>query len=253
MGQKTNPIGNRIGIIRGWDSTWFDSKGYAEKIEEDYKVRDRIRKLKVEGQINNLDILAAISNIYIERKADTLAITIEAGKPGYVIGKEGLLINKIASEVKRLVKKDDVKIDVVGIPSSSIKAILLAKSIASQIESRVSFKRAMRFALGEAIKFSVKGVKIQLSGRLGGHEIARSESVRFGRIPLSTFRADLDYAFFEAHTTYGRIGVKVWLMNGEVYGARELSPLIGLRKSASRQHQGGHRDKNTPFKGRKSR
>jgi small subunit ribosomal protein S3 len=218
MGQKTNPIGNRLGIIRGWDSNWYGGKDYGDKLAEDAKIRKylgaRLQK-------------ASVSNIYIERTLKLITITITTARPGIIIGKGGSEVDKLKEELKKLTGKD-VQINIFEIKRPELDAKLVAESIARQIENRISYRRAIKMAIASTMRMNSEGIKVQISGRLNGAEMARSETYKEGRIPLSTFRADIDYALVEAHTTYGRLGVKVWIMKGEVYGKRELSPLVGL-------------------------
>ena len=229
MGQKTNPIGNRLGIIRGWESNWYGGRNYGDKIAED----DTIRKY-----INARLSKASISRIIIERTLKIITITITTARPGIIIGKGGQEVDKLKEELKKITGKE-VQINIFEIKRPELDAKLVAASIARQIESRISYKRAIKMAIAASIRMNAEGIKVQISGRLNGAEMARSEHYKEGRIPLSTFRADIDYALVEAHTTYGRIGVKVWIMKGEVYGKRELSPLVGLSKK-----QGGNRGGN---------
>lgn len=229
MGQKTNPIGNRLGIIRGWESNWYGGRNYGDKIAED----DTIRKY-----INARLSKASISRIIIERTLKLVTITITTARPGIIIGKGGQEVDKLKEELKKITGKE-VQINIFEIKRPELDAKLVAASIARQIESRISYKRAIKMAIAASIRMNAEGIKVQISGRLNGAEMARSEHYKEGRIPLSTFRADIDYALVEAHTTYGRIGVKVWIMKGEVYGKRELSPLVGLSKK-----QGGNKGGN---------
>ena len=232
MGQKTNPIGNRLGIIRGWESNWYGGNDYGEKLAED----DKIRKY-----INARLSKASVSRIIIERTLKLVTITITTARPGIIIGKGGQEVDKLKEELKKITDKE-VQINIFEIKRPELDATLVAASIARQIESRISYRRAIKMAIAAAIRMNAEGVKVQISGRLNGAEMARSESYKEGRIPLSTFRADIDYAMEEAHTTYGRLGVKVWIMKGEVYGKRELSPLVGMSKKQSKG--GGGRDNN---------
>ncbi|NQY00151.1 MAG: 30S ribosomal protein S3 [Flavobacteriaceae bacterium] len=229
MGQKTNPIGNRLGIIRGWESNWYGGRNYGDKIAED----DTIRKY-----INARLSKASISRIIIERTLKIITITVTTARPGIIIGKGGQEVDKLKEELKKITGKE-VQINIFEIKRPELDAKLVAASIARQIESRISYKRAIKMAIAASIRMNAEGIKVQISGRLNGAEMARSEHYKEGRIPLSTFRADIDYALVEAHTTYGRIGVKVWIMKGEVYGKRELSPLVGLSKK-----QGGNKGGN---------
>ena len=225
MGQKTNPIGNRLGIIRGWESNWYGGKSFGNMIAEDDKIRKYIftRLSK-----------ASVSRVIIERTLKLVTITITTARPGIIIGKAGQEVDKLKEELKKLSGKD-IQLNIVEIKRPELEAQLVASSIARQIENRISYRRAIKMAIAATMRMNAEGIKVQISGRLNGAEMARSESYKEGRIPLSTFRADIDYALVEAHTTYGRIGVKVWIMKGEVYGQRELSPLVGLSLVSSKK------------------
>jgi len=224
MGQKTNPIGNRLGIIRGWESNWYGGKNYGDLIAEDEIIRKYIftRLSK-----------ASVSRVIIERTLKLITITITTARPGIIIGKAGQEVDKLKEELKKISQKD-VQLNIVEIKRPELEAQLVASSIARQIEGRISYRRAIKMAIAATMRMNAEGIKIQISGRLNGAEMARSETYKEGRIPLSTFRADIDYALVEAHTTYGRLGVKVWIMKGEVYGKRELSPLVGLSLASSK-------------------
>lgn len=217
MGQKTNPIGNRLGIIRGWDSNWFGGNDYGDRIAEDYKIRRYL-----EARLSK----AGLSRIFIERTLKLVTVTITTARPGLIIGKGGQEVDKLKEELKKLTGKE-VQINIFEIKKPELDAVLVADSIAKQIENRISYRRAVKMAIAGSMRVGAEGIKVQISGRLNGAEMARSESFKEGRIPLSTFRADIDYHWSEAHTTYGRLGVKVWIMKGEVYGKRDLSPLVG--------------------------
>ena len=218
MGQKTNPIGNRLGIIRGWESNWYGGKKFGNMIAEDEKIRKYIFTRLVK---------ASVSRVIIERTLKLLPITITTARPGIIIGKAGQEVDKLKEELKKLSGKD-IQLNIVEIKRPELEAHLVASSIARQIENRISYRRAIKMSIAATMRMNAEGIKVQISGRLNGAEMARSESYKDGRIPLSTFRADIDYALVEAHTTYGRLGIKVWIMKGEVYGKRELSPLVGL-------------------------
>jgi small subunit ribosomal protein S3 len=233
MGQKTNPIGNRLGIIRGWESNWYGGRNYGDKIAEDDKIRKYIHTRLAK---------ASVSRVIIERTLKIVTITITTARPGIIIGKGGQEVDKLKEELKKITGKE-VQINIFEIKRPELDAFLVASSIARQIENRISYRRAIKMAIAASIRMNAEGIKVQISGRLNGAEMARSESYKEGRIPLSTFRADIDYALVESHTTYGRIGVKVWIMKGEVYGKRELSPLVGLSKK-----QGGKPGKGGPRK-----
>ncbi len=223
MGQKTNPIGNRLGIIRGWDSNWYGGNDYGDKIAEDNKIRKYIH-----ARLSK----ASVSNVIIERTLKIITITITTSRPGIIIGKAGQEVDKLKEELKKITSKD-VQINIFEIKRPELDAFLVGSSIARQIESRISYRRAIKMAIAASMRMNSEGIKIQISGRLNGAEMARSESYKEGRIPLSTFRADIDYAMVEAHTTYGRLGIKVWIMKGEVFGKRELSPLVGMSKKSN--------------------
>ncbi|WP_068596038.1 30S ribosomal protein S3 [Vaginella massiliensis] len=236
MGQKTNPIGNRLGIIRGWDSNWYGGNDYGDKIAEDAKVRKYLR-----ARLSK----AGVSRIYIDRTLKLVTVTVTTARPGIIIGKGGQEVDKLKEELKKITGKE-VQINIFEIKRPELDAILVGDSIARQIENRISYRRAIKMAITSAMRMNAEGIKIQISGRLNGAEMARSETYKDGRIPLSTFRADIDYHISEAHTTYGRLGIKVWIMKGEVYGKRELSPLVGLQKKQKRSdnRRGGERSNN---------
>ena len=229
MGQKTNPIGNRLGIIRGWDSNWFGGNDYGDRIAEDYKIRRYLEARLSKG---------GISRIFIERTLKLVTVTITTARPGLIIGKGGQEVDKLKEELKKITDKD-IQINIFEIKRPELDAVLVADSIAKQIENRISYRRAVKMAIAGSMRMGAEGIKVQISGRLNGAEMARSESFKEGRIPLSTFRADIDYHIAEAHTTYGRLGVKVWIMKGEVYGKRELSPLVGQLQKKGPASGGG--------------
>ena len=220
MGQKTNPIGNRLGIIRGWESNWYGGNDYGDKLAEDDKIRKYVHTRLAK---------ASVSRVIIERTLKLVTVTITTSRPGSIIGKGGQEVDKLREELKKITGKD-IQINIFEIKRPELDAPLVAASIARQIENRISYRRAIKMAIAATMRMNAEGIKIQISGRLNGAEMARSESYKEGRIPLSTFRADIDYAIDEAHTTYGRMGIKVWIMKGEVYGKRELSPLVGMTK-----------------------
>ncbi|MFZ9031294.1 MAG: 30S ribosomal protein S3 [Robiginitalea sp.] len=223
MGQKTNPIGNRLGIIRGWESNWYGGNDYGDKLAEDEKIRKYIHARLAK---------ASVSRVIIERTLKLITVTITTARPGIIIGKGGQEVDKLKEELKKITDKE-VQINIFEIKRPELDANLVAASIARQVESRISYRRAIKMGIAAAMRMNAEGIKVQISGRLNGAEMARSETYKDGRIPLSTFRADIDYALHEAHTTYGRLGIKVWIMKGEVYGKRELSPLIGMSKGSS--------------------
>jgi small subunit ribosomal protein S3 len=213
MGQKTNPIGLRLGIIRGWDSSWFGGRKYDLKIVED----DQIRKY-----LNARLSKAGISKILIERTLKLVTVTIFTARPGIIIGKGGQEVDKLKEELKKLTQKE-IQINISEIKRPELDAVIVGNAIAKQIEGRISYRRAIKTAIASTMRIGAEGIKVMISGRLGGAEMARSEIYKEGRIPLHTLRADIDYAPVEAHTTYGRIGVKVWICKGEVYGKIDLT------------------------------
>lgn len=237
MGQKTNPIANRLGIIKGWDSNWYGGRNYGEKIAEDDKIRQYIM-----ARLQK----ASISKIVIERTLKLITVTINSSRPGIIIGKGGKDVDMLKEELKKLTKKD-VQINIFEIKRPELDAKLVADSVARQIEGRISFRRASKMSVASTMRMGAEGIKIMVSGRLGGAEMARTEFYKEGRIPLHTFRADIDYALSEAHTTYGRIGVKVWICKGEIYGKRDLSPNIVSNKPGPNKQGGGR------FRGGKKR
>lgn len=229
MGQKTNPIGNRLGFIRGWDSNWYGGNDYSEKLVEDDKIRQylKIRLAK-----------ASVSNIIIERTLKLVTVTIKTARPGVIIGRGGTEVDKLKEELKKLTNKE-VQINIFEIKRPELDARLVADSIARQIEGRISFRRAVKMSIASTMRMGAEGIKVQCSGRLNGAEMARSEGYKEGRVPLHTFRADIDYALSEAHTKMGRLGVKVWICKGEVYGKRDLSPNIETGKTQTAPKSGG--------------
>ncbi|MBK9292728.1 MAG: 30S ribosomal protein S3 [Bacteroidetes bacterium] len=214
MGQKTNPIGLRLGIIRGWDSNWYGGRNFADKLVED----DKIRKYLM-ARLGK----AGVSKINIERSLKMVTVTISTARPGMIIGKAGQEVDKIKEELKKLTGKE-VQINISEIKRPELDAYIVASTIAKQIEGRVSFRRAIKTAITSSMRIGAEGIKVMISGRVGGAEMARRETYKEGRIPLHTLRADIDYALVEAHTTYGRIGIKVWICKGEIYGKPELVP-----------------------------
>ena len=232
MGQKTNPISNRIGIIRGWDSNWIGRSSIkndtALKIEEDYKIRRYLRERLAK---------ASVSKIVIERTLKLITVSIHTARPGAIIGKAGSDVEILKNELKVITNKD-VQIYILEVKKPDTDARIVAENIARQVEGRVSYRRAIKMAIASTMKAGAEGIKVQISGRLGGAEMARSEMIKEGRTPLHTFRADIDYALAEAHTKVGVLGIKVWICNGEVYGKRDLSPNVGV--VAAQPNGGGH-------------
>src|SRR6186713_417589 len=231
MGQKINPVGFRLGVVRGWDSNWYGGKTFSDKLVEDQKIRKYVEARIPKG---------GIAKVVIERTLKRITLTIHTARPGVVIGKGGNEVDKIKEELKQLTNKD-VQINIFEIKRPELDSKLVGESIAQQIEARISYKRAMKQAIASAMRVGSEGIKIKVSGRLAGAEMARSEQYKEGRVPLHTLRADIDYALSEAQTVYGKIGIKVWIMKGEVYGKRDLSPNIGIvNNSQDNKGQGGN-------------
>ena len=239
MGQKTNPIGNRLGYIHGWESNWYGGNDYKDKIIED----DQIRRY-----LNARLAKASIAKIIIERTLKLVTVTINTARPGVIIGKGGQEVDKLKEELKKLTKKE-IQINIFEVKRPELDARLVSDGISRQLEARISFRRAIKMAIAGSMRMGAEGIKVKISGRLNGAEMARTEMYKDGRTPLHTFRADIDYAVSEAHTTYGRIGVKVWICRGEVYGKRDLAPNIGMSTGAG-NNQGGDR-KPASFKRKK--
>ena len=229
MGQKTNPIGNRLGYIHGWESNWYGGRDYKDKIVED----DQIRKY-----LNARLAKASIAKIIIERTLKLVTVTINTARPGVIIGKGGQEVDKLKEELKKLTKKE-IQINIFEVKRPELDARLVADAVARQLEARISFRRAIKMAIAGTMHLGAEGIKIKISGRLNGAEMARSEMYKDGRTPLHTFRADIDYAVSEAHTTYGRLGIKVWICRGEVYGKRDLSPNVGMSSGSSNAGNSG--------------
>ena len=226
MGQKTNPIGARLGIIRGWESNWYgNKKDFAVKLIEDNKIRNYLN-----ARINK----GGISKIVIERTLNKLIVTIHTSKPGIIIGKGGGEVDRIKEELKKLTGKEDVQINILEIRRPELDAMIVADTIARQIENRINYKRAIKMSIASALRMGAEGIKVKVSGRLGGAEIARTEEIKQGRVPLHTFRMDIDYANVFALTVYGKIGIKVWICKGEILTKRDLNPnFIGGKSEVS--------------------
>ena len=232
MGQKVNPIANRLGIIKGWDSNWYGGKDFSEKLVEDAKIRKylNVRLAK-----------ASISKIIIERTLKIVTITISTARPGVIIGKGGQEVDKLKEELKKLTGKD-VQVNIFEVKRPEVDAVIVANNIARQLEGRVSYRRAIKTTIASTMRMGAEGIKIQISGRVGGAEMARSETIKEGRIPLHTFRADVDYYLAEALTKVGILGIKTWICHGTVYGKRDLFELQGAssqQQGGSQQHRGG--------------
>ena len=220
MGQKTNPIGNRLGIIRGWESNWYADRDYAEKVVEDERIRIYLKARIAKG---------GIARVIIERALKRITVTIHTSRPGIVIGKGGQEVDKIREELRKLTGKE-VQINIVEIRKPELDAGIVGESIAKQIEARINYRRAIKMAIQSSIRAGAEGIKVRISGRLAGSEMARTEEYKDGRTPLHTFRSDIDYILSEAQTVYGKIGIKVWICRGEVFGKRDLSPNAGVQR-----------------------
>lgn len=236
MGQKTHPIGLRLGISKGWESNWYGGKDYSDKLIEDEKIRSYLIARIPRG---------GISKIVIERTLKRITITIHTSRPGIVIGKGGQEVDRLKEEIKKITKKE-VQINIFEIKRPELDAKLVSEMIAQQLAARISFRRAMKTAIASTMRMGAEGVKIMCSGRLGGAEMARTEQYKEGRIPLQTLRADIDYALTESLTVYGIIGVKVWIFKGELYGKVDLSPNAGADKGKrGASGRGGRSNRNS--------
>ncbi len=231
MGQKVNPIGNRLGIIKGWDSNWFGGRDYADKLIEDNKIRKYL-----DARLTK----ASISKIIIERTLKLITVTINTARPGIIIGKGGQEVDKLKEELKKITKKE-VQINIFEIKRPELDATLVASGIARQIEGKISYRRAVKMAIASTMRMGADGIKVQISGRIGGAEMARTEVYKEGRTPLHTFRANIDYSLKEALTKVGLLGVKVWICKGEIYGKPDLSPNTGSKQKS----KGGIKRKRT--------
>ena len=225
MGQKVNPIGMRLGIIRGWESNWYGGKKFENKLVEDFKIRN---------YVNARLAKASVSKIHIERTLKLVTITINTARPGLIIGKGGNEVDKLKEELKKITNKE-VQINILEIKRPEMDAVLVAQSIARQIEGRMFYRRAIKQAIANTMRAGAEGIKVTLAGRIAGAEIARTEHFKEGRTPLHTLRADIDYSQAEAHTTYGRLGVKVWICRGVVYGKRDLFQNAGTVREGKTQ------------------
>ncbi len=223
MGQKVNPIAFRLGLVRGWESNWYGGKSFASKLVEDEKIREYISARIPKG---------GISKIIIERTIKRITITVHTARPGVVIGKGGAEVDRLKEELKKISGKD-VQINIFEIKRPELDAKLVGDGIAQQLKGRISHRRAMKQAIASAMRVGAEGIKIKVAGRLGGAEMARTEMYKEGRTPLHTLRADIDYAISEAETVYGKIGIKVWIFKGEIYGKRDLSPNVGMGSTQS--------------------
>ena len=229
MGQKVNPISLRVGIIRGWDSNWFGGNDYSEKLVEDEKIREYLA-----ARINK----GGVSKVVIERTLKRVTITIHTSRPGIIIGKGGGEVDRIKEELKKVTNKD-IQINIVEIRRPELDAAIVGETIAKQLEGRINYKRATKMSIASTMRMGAEGIKVRISGRLNGAEIARSEEYKEGRVPLHTIRADIDYSWKEAQTVYGKIGIKVWICRGEVFGKRDLSPNLGTEAKGATPGGGG--------------
>lgn len=231
MGQKVNPISNRLGVIRGWDSNWYGGKKYGDTILEDAKLRQylNVRLAK-----------CSVSRIVIERTLKLITITVCTSRPGLIIGKGGSEVEKLKEELKKITDKD-VQINIFEVKRPELDAQIVASTIARQIEGKIAYRRAVKMAVMSTMRAGAEGIKVQVSGRLNGAEMARSEMFKEGRTPLHTLRADIDYALVEAHTKVGVVGVKVWICRGEVYGKRDLAPQFTAAPKDNRREAGAPR------------
>ncbi len=233
MGQKANPIGNRLGIIRGWESNWYGGKrDFSTKLIEDNKIRTYLN-----ARINT----GGTSKIVIERTLNKLIVTVHTSKPGILIGRGGVEVDHLKEELKKLTGKEDVQINILPVRHPEIDARIVGDTIAGQIEKRINYKRAIKAAIATALRMGAEGIKVKISGRLGGAEIARTEEIKQGRVPLHTYRMDIDYANVFALTVYGKIGIKVWICKGEVLTKRDLNPNIVDEKQGPLTGGGDHR------------
>ncbi|MCU4175822.1 30S ribosomal protein S3 [Carboxylicivirga sp. N1Y90] len=231
MGQKVNPISNRLGIIKGWDSNWYGGKNYGDKLLEDSKIRK---------YLNARLAKASISRIIIERTLKLVTITVFTARPGIIIGKGGQEVDKLKEELKKITDKE-VQINIFEVKRPELDAIIVANNIARQVEGRIAYRRAIKMAIASTMRMGAEGIKVQISGRLNGAEMARSEMYKEGRTPLHTLRADIDYAQTEALTKMGLTGIKVWICKGEIFGKPDLSPSFNTKEKGGGPRGGGNR------------
>ena len=236
MGQKVNPISNRLGIIRGWDSNWYGGSNFGDTLLEDSKIRE---------YLNARLAKAYVARIVIERTPKLITITVCTARPGQIIGNGGQEVDKLKEELKKITDKD-VQINIFEVKKPDLDATIVGNNVARQIEGKIAYRRAVKMAIANAMRMGAEGIKIQVSGRLNGAEIARSEMFKEGRTPLHTFRADIDYCHTEALTKVGIIGIKVWICRGEVYGKRDLAPNFTAEKDNARRDFGERRDRRRP-------
>ena len=230
MGQKVNPISNRLGIVRGWDSNWFGGKNFGDNLVEDQKIRK---------YLNERLAKASVSKIVIERTLKLVTITICTARPGIVIGKGGQDVDKLKEELKKLYDKE-IQINIFEVKKPELDANIVATNIARQVEGKIAYRRAIKMAVANTMRAGAEGIKVQITGRLNGAEMARKEMYKEGRTPLHTFRADIDYCHTEALTKVGLLGIKVWICRGEVYGKRDLAPNFAQEKSNNNRGNGGN-------------
>ncbi|MBQ5982870.1 MAG: 30S ribosomal protein S3 [Prevotella sp.] len=229
MGQKVNPISNRLGIIRGWDSNWYGGKNFGDNLVEDMKIRK---------YLNERLAKASVSKIVIERTLKLVTITICTARPGIVIGKGGQDVDKLKEELKKLYKKD-IQINIYEVKKPELDATIVGNNIARQVEGKIAYRRAIKMAIQNTMRAGAEGIKVQICGRLNGAEMARNEMYKEGRTPLHTFRADIDYCQTEALTKVGLLGIKVWICRGEVYGKRDLTQTYAQEKQGGRSNNNG--------------
>ncbi len=230
MGQKVNPISNRLGIVRGWDSNWFGGKNFGDNLVEDMKIRK---------YLNERLAKASVSKIVIERTLKLVTITICTARPGIVIGKGGQDVDKLKEELKKLYDKE-IQINIFEVKKPELDATIVATNIARQVEGKIAYRRAIKMAVANTMRAGAEGIKVQITGRLNGAEMARKEMYKEGRTPLHTFRADIDYCQAEALTKVGLLGIKVWICRGEVYGKRDLAPNFTQEKNSGRSNGGNN-------------
>jgi len=245
MGQKVNPIANRLGIIKGWDSNWYGGNNYGDTLLEDSKIRT---------YLNARLAKASVSRIVIERTLKLVTITICSARPGIIIGKGGQEVDKLKEELMKITDKD-IQINIYEIKKPELDAMIVASNIARQLEGKIAYRRAVKMAVAATMRMGAEGIKVQVSGRLNGAEMARSEMYKEGRTPLHTFRADIDYAQAEALTKVGIIGIKVWICRGEIYGKKDLAPSFATSKDnrSAGNRGGGNRPEGGGRGGRRNR
>lgn len=240
MGQKVNPISNRLGIVRGWDSNWYGGKNFGDNLLEDSKLRK---------YLNARLSKAMVSKIVIERTLKLITITVCTARPGVIIGKGGQEVDKLKEELKKITDKE-IQINIFEVKKPELDAVIVANNIARQVEGKIAYRRAIKMAIQNTMRMGAEGIKVQICGRLNGAEMARSEMLKEGRTPLHTLRADIDYCNAEALTKVGLLGIKVWICRGEVYGKKDLAPNFTQTKENSRGNGGNKGGRN--FRGKKN-